>query len=349
MVEQGTHKPLVGGSKSALRYQARRRDGCARGWAGLAATTLLARLSRWREHAAGNSGRRAVVDKAPERAPALDVAWATDSATARSAAAMTPRRPLHGRGRRAAPRRRSATRNTDLRGRLGSQPRARPVGARAPEDDSGTRAGRRALAHCPTSPGDHRALDRETGDYAGLTRLRAVTASNPEEPGQSFPREPPPPCAGGDGQVSDEVDGGPDARCRGAGWRATELRYMGPGGALAMTLVLPDDLAAFEKRLSPSMLTGITGAIAQQRELLAAAVTCARRTTPGAEGVRPRALHAPLRHRNAGRAKAAPRGARHAPRPDPRSGGLQRHPRPRELRGDPLHQQGHPPGEHRRR
>ena len=32
-----------------------------------------------------------------------------------------------------------------------------------------------------------------------------------------------------------------------------------------MTLVLPDDLAAFEKSLSPSMLTRITGAIAKQR------------------------------------------------------------------------------------
>jgi len=61
----------------------------------------------------------------------------------------------------------------------------------------------------------------------------------------------------------------------GTGWRATELRYIGPGGApLAMTLVLPDDLAAFEKSLSPSMLTRITGAIAGQRDLLARANDC---------------------------------------------------------------------------
>ena len=89
-------------------------------------------------------------------------------------------------------------------------------------------------------------------------------------------------------------------RHRLAGHRAA---LHGPGRRpLAMTLVLPDDLAAFEKSLSPSMLTRITGAIAKQRELLAAAVTCAGRTTAEAEGVRPRSLHAPLRHRDAGRA-----------------------------------------------
>ncbi len=62
----------------------------------------------------------------------------------------------------------------------------------------------------------------------------------------------------------------------GTGWRATELRYNGPGGTpLAMTLVLPDDLAAFEKSFSPSMLTRITGTIAKQRVLLDQGVECA--------------------------------------------------------------------------
>jgi serpin B len=67
----------------------------------------------------------------------------------------------------------------------------------------------------------------------------------------------------------------------GTGWRATELRYNGPGGTpLAMTLVLPDDLAAFEKSFSPSVLTRITGAIAKQRDLLANAVECPGHPAP---------------------------------------------------------------------
>jgi serpin B len=67
----------------------------------------------------------------------------------------------------------------------------------------------------------------------------------------------------------------------GTGWRATELRYNGPGGSpLAMTLVLPDDLAAFEKSLSPSMLTRITGAIAKQRDLLDQAWQCPDEPAP---------------------------------------------------------------------
>jgi serpin B len=67
----------------------------------------------------------------------------------------------------------------------------------------------------------------------------------------------------------------------GTGWRATELRYIGPGGTpLAMTLVLPDDLAAFEKGFSPSVLTRITGAIAKQRVLLDQGVECAGDPAP---------------------------------------------------------------------
>ncbi len=54
----------------------------------------------------------------------------------------------------------------------------------------------------------------------------------------------------------------------GNGWQATELRYQGVHGTtpLAMTLVLPDDLAAFEQRLTASQLARITGALATQRE-----------------------------------------------------------------------------------
>jgi serpin B len=60
------------------------------------------------------------------------------------------------------------------------------------------------------------------------------------------------------------------ARCQGTGtcelpyaagadWRAAELPYL--GGSLAMTIVVPDDLAAFEKKLTPTALTKIIGAL----------------------------------------------------------------------------------------
>jgi serpin B len=41
----------------------------------------------------------------------------------------------------------------------------------------------------------------------------------------------------------------------GEGWRAVELPYA--GDALAMTVIVPDDLAAFEAELSPELLEGI--------------------------------------------------------------------------------------------
>ena len=45
----------------------------------------------------------------------------------------------------------------------------------------------------------------------------------------------------------------------GAGWQAVELPYI--GGSLAMTIVVPDDMAAFEKALDGAMFATITSAL----------------------------------------------------------------------------------------
>ena len=45
----------------------------------------------------------------------------------------------------------------------------------------------------------------------------------------------------------------------GAGWRAAELPYL--GDSLAMTIIVPDDLAAFERGLTSQTLTRIVGAL----------------------------------------------------------------------------------------
>lgn len=45
----------------------------------------------------------------------------------------------------------------------------------------------------------------------------------------------------------------------GAGWQAAELGYV--GGSLAMTLVLPDDLLAFEKKLNADLFDQVTAAL----------------------------------------------------------------------------------------
>lgn len=57
---------------------------------------------------------------------------------------------------------------------------------------------------------------------------------------------------------------------RGTGWQATELLYRGPENTapLAMTLILPDDLPAFENGLTATQLGRIMGALDDQRELL---------------------------------------------------------------------------------
>jgi serine protease inhibitor len=48
----------------------------------------------------------------------------------------------------------------------------------------------------------------------------------------------------------------------GAGWQAVELPYV--GGSLALTIILPDDIAAFEASLTPAILDGITGGLANR-------------------------------------------------------------------------------------
>ncbi len=50
---------------------------------------------------------------------------------------------------------------------------------------------------------------------------------------------------------------------QGNGWKATELRYAGADGTapLAMTLILPDDMRAFERQLSTGKLSDIQAAI----------------------------------------------------------------------------------------
>jgi serpin B len=47
----------------------------------------------------------------------------------------------------------------------------------------------------------------------------------------------------------------------GAGWRAVEIPYI--GGSLAMTVIVPDDLATFESSLAADQLAAITGALAE--------------------------------------------------------------------------------------
>lgn len=47
------------------------------------------------------------------------------------------------------------------------------------------------------------------------------------------------------------------------GWRAVELPYV--GGSLALTVIVPDDLAAFEAELSADRLAAITGALGERQ------------------------------------------------------------------------------------
>jgi serpin B len=73
----------------------------------------------------------------------------------------------------------------------------------------------------------------------------------------------------------------------GTGWKATELHYAGGDNTtpLAMTLILPDDLASFEKQLTMSDLTTIAGKLETAGEHLYDQVACA--------GVEPRCCHHP--------------------------------------------------------
>jgi serpin B len=47
----------------------------------------------------------------------------------------------------------------------------------------------------------------------------------------------------------------------GTGWRAIDIPYI--GGSLAMTVIVPDDLAAFERGLTADGLAAVTGALAE--------------------------------------------------------------------------------------
>jgi serpin B len=57
---------------------------------------------------------------------------------------------------------------------------------------------------------------------------------------------------------------------KGDGWRATELRYAGGGETrpLAMTLILPDNMAAFERSISPGLLAQVQAKIAAEGKRL---------------------------------------------------------------------------------
>ncbi len=63
---------------------------------------------------------------------------------------------------------------------------------------------------------------------------------------------------------------------RGNGWQAVQLRYAGQDHTtpLAMTLILPDDLASFEASLSANELARIDGAIDAQRKVLLTSPPC---------------------------------------------------------------------------
>jgi serpin B len=74
-----------------------------------------------------------------------------------------------------------------------------------------------------------------------------------------------------------ERHGGQDIPyARGTGWQATELRYLGPDAKhqLAMLLVLPDDLRAFESGFSGDQLAAITASVNKERGLLSQFINC---------------------------------------------------------------------------
>jgi serpin B len=83
---------------------------------------------------------------------------------------------------------------------------------------------------------------------------------------------------GGGGCCSDRV---PYARDE--GWQAVELfyRHADDTAPLAMTMILPDDLAAFEARLSPDQLTRITTALDAERQRFEGPQSCPSNYEPG--------------------------------------------------------------------
>ena len=98
---------------------------------------------------------------------------------------------------------------------------------------------------------------------------------------------------------------------KGDGWRATELRYLGPDGTspLAMTLIMPDDLATFESGLTGAEVSKIAASLAQGAD----PPRRRRHRRHRAGGLRlvpvlALAVHAAIPHRHAGAAQGAPRG-----------------------------------------
>ena len=61
----------------------------------------------------------------------------------------------------------------------------------------------------------------------------------------------------------------------GDGWKATELRYRGKNGTypLAMTLIMPDDMAAFERGLSGAQVGKIAASLQKERTRLSNDIT----------------------------------------------------------------------------
>jgi serpin B len=83
---------------------------------------------------------------------------------------------------------------------------------------------------------------------------------------------------GGGGCCTDPVP-----YARGAGWQAVELRYRHAThtAPLAMTLILPDDLASFETRLGSDQLARITAALDAERMGFEGPQTCPSNFEPG--------------------------------------------------------------------
>ena len=103
-------------------------------------------------------------------------------------------------------------------------------------------------------------FDPDQTETAGFTRLDGSRVDVPMMQGY-----------GGGGAGS-----WPIPYARGSGWQAVELRYLGPPGApaLAMALVLPDDLAAFESRLSADRYGQIIAALDAERRDFEEGVAC---------------------------------------------------------------------------
>jgi serpin B len=83
---------------------------------------------------------------------------------------------------------------------------------------------------------------------------------------------------GGGGCCTDRVP-----YARGEGWQAVELlyRHADDGAPLAMTLILPDDLVAFEAQLSPDQLVQITTGLDAERKRFEGPQSCPSNYEPG--------------------------------------------------------------------